>query len=143
LRSCRKTSSARFVSPADEVRGVRLEDDVPPVRADAARQGAAELILSGGSLGAAAGHADARGGSGRGVAYEDVVAAVGVAANEVRRERVDDDEAAAGADPGREAVVVSLRAGGRDADARRGCRPCRGRGGRGQRRSRQEYGDYK
>src|SRR5678809_987229 len=50
---------------ADEVRGVRLDDDVPPVRTDAARQGAAELSLAGGSLGAAAGHADARGGSGR------------------------------------------------------------------------------
>ena len=122
----------------DEVRRVRLEDDVAPVRADAAGDRAAPGIARRLALGAASRDADPLGLAVRAVVHEDVPALVRVAGDEVGRLGVDQDEPAVRAEADGVGVAVRLHTGARDADAHRGCGGPGRSGGREQQRERGE-----
>src|SRR5262249_46227475 len=100
-------STVRIVP--DQIRGVGLEGDEAPVGGDRLAAAAAVCLVPGGVDTHPLGHAR------REVVNEGIRAAVGVAADQVRGEGGEGDEAAVGGDPGEVAVAVSLRPGGADA----------------------------
>ena len=98
-----------------EIGRIRLESDIAPVGAD--RRSGESLAVG---FGAAAGNADALDGPRRAIAHEDVLEAVRVTGDEVRRERVERDVASVRTERWlAPAIAVGLRAGAADAHALR------------------------
>src|SRR5439155_3401853 len=96
----------------------RLERDVAAAGAERGLRALAVADVAA-RLGATARDADAGRVSGREVADEDIHQPVRVAADEVRRQRLERDEAAVGANRGKAAGAVRLASAAADADAGR------------------------